>query len=228
MGKQPAFQFYTGDWLKDPALSKCSPATRGVFVDALCAMHESDRSGHLQGTADQLARTLRCLPSEVIAAASELEATNAADVTIRNGVITLVNRRMQREHLKRLATRERVAKHRCNDPSSSSTSTSFSPGGENPPYPPLPLALDTPEFREVWIEFAGHRNDLKKPLTTRAAGMLLKELAGWGVARAISATSRSIANGWQGIFEEKVSPPPANGHAPKTDFAAALAVKERK
>lgn len=45
--KRPAFQFYPGDWLKDPALRRCSPAARGVWIDMLCLMHECDDYGVL-------------------------------------------------------------------------------------------------------------------------------------------------------------------------------------
>ena len=140
MAKYPAFQFYTGDWLKDPDLSKCLPATRGIWMDAICAMHESDRSGILSGTPDQLSRVLRCLPSDVHTAMCDLRTNKAATVRECNGVWTLINRRMHREYLQRVATRERVRKHRHvthvqqggNDPSSSSSSTSV-----HPPNPPV-------------------------------------------------------------------------------------------
>lgn len=130
MGKAPAFQFYTGDWMKDAQLGKCSPATRGIWIDAMCAMHDSDRSGTLAGTPDQLIRVLRCSLAELRAAIAELKATGAADVTERNGSVTLVNRRMQRDYRERLMTRERVKRHRCNgvgnadvSPSSSTSSS---------------------------------------------------------------------------------------------------------
>lgn len=111
--KLPAIQFYTGDWLKDPDLSKCSPGTRGIWIDGICAMHEDGRRGVLSGTPEQLARICRCSPDEIETAANELKATNAATVTIRNGVVTLVNRRMQREEKVREMTRKRVSRHRA-------------------------------------------------------------------------------------------------------------------
>jgi hypothetical protein len=137
VGKQPAIQWYTGDWLKDPDVSKCSPATRGVWFDAINAMASSDRSGSLSGTHDQLARICRCTETDMRSAVEELRTTNAATVRERNGVVTLINRRMQGEHLLRLATRKRVQKHRKagdvtpmkrkrNAPSSSSSSISSS------------------------------------------------------------------------------------------------------
>jgi hypothetical protein len=47
MSKIPAFQFYPGDWLKDPALRSCSRAARGLWMDMLCLMHESPSRGYL-------------------------------------------------------------------------------------------------------------------------------------------------------------------------------------
>lgn len=97
MPKFPWMQFNTGDWLKDPKLSMCLPATRGIWIDAIAAMHEDRRSGTLSGSLCQLARVLRCTEPALIAALDDLQATGAGDVTQRNGCITLINRRMFRE-----------------------------------------------------------------------------------------------------------------------------------
>lgn len=45
LSKKPSFQFYPGDWLKDPALRMCSPAARGVWMDLLCLLHECPQRG---------------------------------------------------------------------------------------------------------------------------------------------------------------------------------------
>lgn len=47
MAKQPSFQFYPGDWLKDPALRRCSTAARGAFIDLLCYAFECEPRGFL-------------------------------------------------------------------------------------------------------------------------------------------------------------------------------------
>ena len=47
MAKLPAFQFYPGDWIKDPNLKVCSIFARGLLVDLLCAMHEAKHRGVL-------------------------------------------------------------------------------------------------------------------------------------------------------------------------------------
>ena len=40
--KRPSFQFYPGDWQSDLKLRRCSAAARGVWIDILCALHDSD------------------------------------------------------------------------------------------------------------------------------------------------------------------------------------------
>lgn len=45
--KAPSFQFYPGDWMRDPALRAVSLAARGLWIDMLCLMHESPRRGYL-------------------------------------------------------------------------------------------------------------------------------------------------------------------------------------
>lgn len=45
--KRPSFQFYPADWRKDPALSACSMAARGLWIELMCIAHESDNYGHL-------------------------------------------------------------------------------------------------------------------------------------------------------------------------------------
>ncbi len=97
MKKQPYMPFYTGDWLKDPRLSLCSPATRGVWIDLICALHELPTGGQVTGTPDQLARLCRCTVSDMHSAISELHTTQAADINEREGVYSIVCRRLRKE-----------------------------------------------------------------------------------------------------------------------------------
>lgn len=110
--KYPYLQLFTGDWLKDPALTICTPAARGVWIDLLCAMHELDRSGELRGTREQLARVARCSTVDLTQALTELQTTRAAELHDRNGVVTVTNRRMKREAAQRENTRSRVERLR--------------------------------------------------------------------------------------------------------------------
>jgi len=114
MSKLPWFKFFPSWWISDPQLSMCTPAARGVWMDLLCAMHQSDRSGILSGTTDQIARLGRCSTVELTHVLTELQATGTADVTFRNNNVTIVNRLMKREAKARQDTALRVAKHRSN------------------------------------------------------------------------------------------------------------------
>lgn len=141
MSKLPAMMLYTGDWLKDPAVSFCAPATRGIWIDLICAMHESDRSGELRGTREQLARIARCSTVELDAALTDLQTSKAADVTDRNGVVTLTNRRMNREFLARKEAARRQAECRSRDSHTKVTPpSSYSPSDSQHKTPPNPPA----------------------------------------------------------------------------------------
>ena len=111
--KLPYLPFYIGDWRKDTALSLCTPATRGIWIDLLCAMHELNRSGQITGTIDQLSRVCRCTAVEMTSAINELSVTGAALVTKRDDKITIINRRMKRENEERRKNSERQKKHRA-------------------------------------------------------------------------------------------------------------------
>lgn len=77
--KRPAFQFYPGDWMKDPAVRSCSLAARGLWFDMICLMLESPRRGYLEHasgqpvTCDQLARMTGAEAGQVDLLLAELE-----------------------------------------------------------------------------------------------------------------------------------------------------------
>lgn len=134
--KQPAFQFYPGDWLKDPQLSKCEPATRGIWIDAIAAMHENCRSGTLSGTPGQLSRVLRCSEAAFMAALDDLQATGTADVTKCRTNVTLINRRMREVFKVREDSRLRQRRRRGReDVTPNVTSYSSSSSSKDPPTP---------------------------------------------------------------------------------------------
>jgi len=111
--KLPAFMLYTGDWLKDPQLSICSPATRGIWIDLICSMWENDRCGKVSGTLEQLSRLARCSVIEIKKSVKEMEQNKAAKITYCNGVYRICNRRMHRDYKERINARDRVNKYRA-------------------------------------------------------------------------------------------------------------------
>jgi hypothetical protein len=134
-------KFFYGDWLRDTSLSSCSPATRGVWMDLLCRMHDSQK-WNISGTLEQLARMARCTVPDMTLTLDELRTTGSAlvteenvDVTVdvtenvtvksvtcnadvreKNTIVTVICRRLQREYSERFKTKLRVRKHRGNGP----------------------------------------------------------------------------------------------------------------
>lgn len=94
-------------------LRRCSLETRGFWLEMLCAMYEQDVF-RITGTYEELGQLASC--SEAIAARScvELKAKNVADVTLGNGSVTLLSRRLKRELTSKENTRLRVQRHRGN------------------------------------------------------------------------------------------------------------------
>ena len=74
----------------------CSPATRGIWMDFICCMHDAN-VGQLIGTPEQLCRIARCNVAEVKLAIDELGQTQAAEIHIREGTYTVVCRRLKRK-----------------------------------------------------------------------------------------------------------------------------------
>jgi hypothetical protein len=114
MPKNWWFKFEYRVWQSDPELSVCSLGARGFWLEIISAMHSQDVH-MITGSYEKLARLARCESSEVAKYVVELKEANAANVTLGNGTVTLVSRRLKRAVTDRKKTRLRVAKHRCND-----------------------------------------------------------------------------------------------------------------
>lgn len=54
--KRPSFQFYPADWKTNANLRRCSEAARGVWMDILCVLHDSDEYGVARWPLAELAR----------------------------------------------------------------------------------------------------------------------------------------------------------------------------
>ena len=80
---------------------------------------------------------------------------------------------------------------------------------ETPPIPPLageveiPVELQTPEFRDAWMDWNQHRKEIRKKQTPLSVKGQIANCLELGSSRAVAAIRHSIANGWQGIFEPK-------------------------
>lgn len=108
----PYIPLYTGDWIKDPQLSMCSPLTRGIWIDLLCAIHELNDGGSITGTVQQFTRICRCSEQEFEFAIKELSVTKTGHVTQCHNEVTIQSRRIARECKSRVLARERKRNER--------------------------------------------------------------------------------------------------------------------
>lgn len=104
MAKLPSFQFYPGDWRKDPSVQSLSFHERGVWFELLCFMHESERRGVLllNGTKPDDERIARLLGLDVKQTRLLLELfvrEGVADLDPHTGALR--NRRMVRDEKRR-------------------------------------------------------------------------------------------------------------------------------
>jgi hypothetical protein len=56
--KRPAFQFYPGDWRNNAKLRRCSWEARGVWIECMGLMHDSDEYGILRWPLREIAQAL--------------------------------------------------------------------------------------------------------------------------------------------------------------------------
>ena len=96
--KMPAILFYTGDWLKDPAVRMMTLTQRGLWIDMLSLMYESSDRGYLSlkngqpVSTEQLCRMVGCLDIRTVEEC--LEAMEAVGVFSRTKDGVIYSRRM--------------------------------------------------------------------------------------------------------------------------------------
>lgn len=159
-GKLPAFQFYPGDWRRDPAVQSLSYFDRGVWLEILCLMHESEQRGKLLLNGKKM-------PNEALARLLGLDKqilTKTLDTLLEYGVASideeteaLMSRRMVRDEKIRqirkevgkkggnpnlvnqksnqTTTKNKIELNQNSTPSSSSSSSTTNKisGGNSPP-----------------------------------------------------------------------------------------------
>ena len=174
--------------MKDPAVRSVSYAGRGLWIDMLCLMHESDRRGYLQHatgkpvTQEQLARMTGGSPEEVSRLLQDLKDSGVVSCTEHG---TFFCRRMVRDEMKRQKCVEagrlggnptlkgEVKGHlkgevnRFPTPSSSSSSSSSKRGEEAPPDSNSEIG-DTKQPTVIEYFERRYTEILKKPVLLRA------------------------------------------------------------
>jgi hypothetical protein len=78
MATRPAFQFYPADWRLNANLRRCSAAARGVWVDVLCLLHDSDEYGVLRWPLADIAQSAGA-PLELLEELAQKKVLKGAD-----------------------------------------------------------------------------------------------------------------------------------------------------
>jgi hypothetical protein len=120
MAKLPAFQFYPGDWQKDPELRRCSKAAKGVWIDMLVLMFECPNRGVFANAGgepwsdQEIAEAIGGDTAANVALINELLLKGVAK---RNDRGAIYSKRMVRDEQVRRQGNSRVKRHRnasCN------------------------------------------------------------------------------------------------------------------
>jgi hypothetical protein len=157
--------------------SKCP--TRGVLLDADGPLLAEDLSLKTGGSAKTFERALQVLSSERIAwllvDGSQSDTTTIPDDATRAGL-----NGMEGMELKEGKGREKAAGSAAD----------------------LPASLRTESFIAAFADWMQHRKEIGKSYKPLGLKTLISQLAEWGPEKSIASIRRSIANGYQGLFEE--------------------------
>lgn len=110
MPKLSFMKFYPADWINDTR--SLSAEAKGCWMDLLCFMWNAPERGKWEGTFQEFARVTGTPWESAPALIQELH--KVATVTIRNNLVTLINRRMSRQETHYNLASERQRRWRSN------------------------------------------------------------------------------------------------------------------
>ncbi|MBW1678374.1 MAG: hypothetical protein JRJ79_17725 [Deltaproteobacteria bacterium] len=82
--KAPAFQFYPGDWFREPGLKRVDLSVRGAWAELLMIMWDETPQGRIETHVKGFAQTWRIDIPEACYIIRELDVNGIADVTYRD------------------------------------------------------------------------------------------------------------------------------------------------
>ena len=163
MAKLPGFYFYSGDWLKDPELRRCTKAEKGMWIDMLAVLSEcSDRGVFSTGGVPWSDQEIAvAIGGDIAENLLLLAALLRKRVARRNKFGCVFSARMVRDEQTRLHTNARVQNHRVRKKCNADVTHNVTP------------LLEEEKEREKELEV------LKKPNTTSKAKPTFEELASY-------------------------------------------------
>jgi len=149
----PAILFYTGDWLKDPAVRCMSLAARGLWIDMLCLMYESPTRGYLSlmdgkpVSAVQLARMVGGTLEETETLLSEMRGCGTFSVTDEG--VMFSRRMVADEELRELKSKAGKASANARKKSNTMATEVQQDGQHNANRSPTPLEYEYEDEHEL-------------------------------------------------------------------------------
>jgi len=126
VGKNPAIQFYVGDWIQDTR--SLSLAAKGAWIDMLCLMWRSQTRGKLTDDMVGWARVIGASVEQTEAVIAELVEKRICDtVTERNKKVTLICRRMYRDYKEKQYHAVRQQRYRNKNPDDGESDSHVTP-----------------------------------------------------------------------------------------------------
>ena len=151
MPELPWVKWYPQLWLSEPGLQECDHITKSIWSDVLNIMLQEDTHVY-RSTLSKMAIRFRCTQIQMMAALEDLKQCKICEVEMLHslhvtdtvtGSVTLICRRLYREHNERNRIRLAVRKHRTkksvteNVTGCNSTSTSIQKGVQGEGIPPF-------------------------------------------------------------------------------------------
>jgi hypothetical protein len=204
----PYVKWHGRDWLGDQLVRLVPLDVRGVWIDLLCAMMQSDPYGHLAVngkpmTDDQAARVVGV---DIDTYKGCLKQIEDAGISSRTEDGLLYSRRLVREYeiFMRASNAGKSgggnpALKSKKNPEARSQKPEAKGGIKGVFIPPFKGS----ELIEAWGRFEKHRTELKNPIRPSGRDAMIKKLSAMPESEAVAVLDQSIENGWQGIFPLK-------------------------
>lgn len=228
--KLPFIKFFPRDWQADTALRSCSIEARGVWIELLCIMAQSDRHGYLIGRdgkamdLDIMSRLTGCFKDTLYTCLSELEESGVFDREENTGI--MFSRRMAREEEKReffskcgkegggsplLKKKGKKPNKDPKEPRTHIPEAIFHISIKDTFKPPFKgqdafaTACDalTPKLTELAEKWMQYKSERKEKYVPSGLTQLLKKMVEIGEARTEAAINFSMESNYAGMFEPK-------------------------
>src|SRR5437868_3886552 len=209
MNKPPAFQFYVKDWLGSPTRRKMSRADKGLFWDLAAIAWDSEEPGTITMPEEDFCKLLGILPKvfrkfhekfpktfskvdgKLVQPKLAAQWTRYKEISdIRSAAANLWHANASQVLCPAVAVSSAV--------SSAVTPKTLKEREEKTKYVPAALMVPT----DLWFTFVEMRQKIRKPLTNRAADLIVAKLRSLGDQGQdpVEILSQSIMNCWAGVF----------------------------